>query len=183
MHEHEHDGVATAGQAASVDDGTKMADVAVAVGSVVNVAAAVVAGSVGAAEPDGAALVGTAPEGAEPEGPPGAPVPEGKAPDIAPEPEGGEPPGPPPMPEFAFATPPSSVSVEAADTVCVTLVSMPIAAHARIPSEGDSPRRTYSSIGSISSASSERMLSSSLSVWPCVLLAYGSMASTDVMRS
>ena len=177
MHEQEQLGVATAGQDDEV--GELVRTMLVGVAESVDAAKEVVAEPV-VAEPVGVAPVGAEPEAIEPDGA----VPDGIAPEGIADPDGGPPAPPPvPMPEFAFATPPSSVSVAAGETVYDADVSMPIAAHARMPSETESPRRTYSIIGSMSSASSAKMLSSAFNVFCCVFVVYGATASTAVMRA
>jgi hypothetical protein len=110
----------------------------------------------------------------------GAEKPDGMAPDGMP-PDGAGPPliPPPPLPPETI-TPPSSVSTAAFWTVYAApaLRSMPIAPHARIPSERSSPSSAYSSNGSIPSACSARIESSSFSVRLCVFALYGAYFST-----
>uniref|UniRef100_K3XB82 Uncharacterized protein n=1 Tax=Globisporangium ultimum (strain ATCC 200006 / CBS 805.95 / DAOM BR144) TaxID=431595 RepID=K3XB82_GLOUD len=82
------------------------------------------------------------------------------------------------------ATPPLAVSVATADTVLEIVVSTPMEIHAKIPSSTESPRRTYSMIGSNpDAADSEKMLSAELSVMAWVFTAYLDVASTSVIRS
>lgn len=94
------------------------------------------------------------------------------------------PPAPPLPPELLeSSTPPEAYKLAAGEIVYSLVKSIPKAIQAKIPSLTLSPKREYSTIGSLEAASSARIVSSSFNVNACVLVEYGELSSTAVIRS